>query len=127
MAELVDALVSNTNEAIRAGSIPARSTRQRRQSVQKTHCRFFCLSYPSDKEQADAIGKVADPKRAGRCRRPSICACADGRIAQALFACLFRLSKMRMANIVSCMQTHKRSIFLFSRLNVERNMLLFGL
>ena len=88
---------------------------------------FFCLSYPSDKEQADAIGKVADPKRAGRCRRPSICACADGRIAQALFACLFRLSKMRMANIVSCMQTHKRSIFLFSRLNVERNMLLFGL
>ena len=33
MAELVDALVSNTNGAIRAGSIPARGTEKRKESI----------------------------------------------------------------------------------------------
>ena len=59
MAELVDALVSNTNEAIRAGSIPARGTAQTiKSSVNKVFTDDFSflgsqqtftafLSYPS--------------------------------------------------------------------------------
>ena len=40
MAELVDALVSNTNGAIRAGSIPAPGTR--RQLLENQAVAFFC-------------------------------------------------------------------------------------
>ncbi len=40
MAELVDALVSNTNEAIRAGSIPALGTDNK---AGVTDIRFICL------------------------------------------------------------------------------------
>ena len=40
MAELVDALVSNTNEAIRAGSIPALGTDNKAEVIDY---RFICL------------------------------------------------------------------------------------
>ncbi len=43
MAELVDALVSNTNEAIRAGSIPALGTNGK---AGFSETRFICLKTP---------------------------------------------------------------------------------
>lgn len=51
MAELVDALVSNTNGAIRAGSIPAPGTQFKNQVVHTAtwffnFCAFCCLATP---------------------------------------------------------------------------------
>ena len=46
MAESVDALVSNTSGAIRAGSAPALGTYKFSNALQASTCRVFFLEYP---------------------------------------------------------------------------------
>ena len=46
MAESVDALVSNTSGAIRAGSTPALGTYKFSNALQASTCRAFFLGYP---------------------------------------------------------------------------------
>ena len=46
MAESVDALVSNTSGAIRAGSTPALGTYRISNALQASTCRVFFLEYP---------------------------------------------------------------------------------
>ena len=46
MAESVDALVSNTSGAIRAGSTPALGTCKFSNALQASTCRAFFLGYP---------------------------------------------------------------------------------
>ena len=53
MAELVDALVSNTNGAIRAGSIPALGTEARKVLQLSSLC-FFSNIYAQTKKEAEA-------------------------------------------------------------------------